>query len=70
MTTQDTSYLRTISKALRNAETHVGDIRARRDESIRDAYANGMTQDEIASLVGLSQVAVSKIIRSRSGADS
>mgnify|MGYP001461116000 CR=1 FL=1 len=38
-------------------------LREERDDAIRHAYEAGMTMDEIAAIVGLSQQRISQIIR-------
>jgi hypothetical protein len=40
-------------------------LMAERDSAIREAYAAGVTQPEIAAILGLSQQLVSRIVRAR-----
>lgn len=60
--------LRTLHDALLAAEATVTDLRARRDQAIRDAIAGGMSAYRIAQTLGISQPAVAKIRDARGGA--
>ena len=52
-----------LARRLANAGRKSGEWRERRDELVREAAANGGTLREIASLVGMSNPGVLRIIR-------
>ena len=57
------AFMRGYAKREAKLERERDALREERDEAIRRAHQGGMTMDEIAAVVGLSQQRVSQIIR-------